>query len=1090
MHDLKYFNLQSRNMLYICNDIRIRNKTNIPMRKVVTLCLAIIALLANADNTLPSNVDFVPLDIRTYNAMASEQTASSQPNRIKSTELYDDDAVIYAFKKFGYGDMSYGFMKFQAQKPDNVVNIRSFSKSDGSESISSGTYVNGEYWVYVYQSWYGGILTIPVGIAVMDLETGEYEVKFATGSIHSYNEHFIEMTYDAITNKVYGVQYISDIANPTQRMMDLWVIDPAEGTYEPKRLGKVDSFMFGMAARNGVIYGITQDYFDNDISQPEKTRLIKFNPLNANEDGIFVTENIADLDGGNRVIRYDQSMEFDHATGKLWWAAQETANNGGYICEVDTTDGSLRHENRIPDASQYVALAIPYQIVNDNAPSYVVNFTASPKTDNHNAIELTWTNPSLDYRRNSLQSLDGVKIYRDGELIQDIKTNEVGREMIWTDENNLSTGNHIYRVLAYNNNGDGLWKERKAFAGIDVPGAVKNVTYEVAGDRVTINWEAPERGKNNGFYDTESLTYDVFRGTYKIASALTATTIEDKVNYYDQYVYKIVPVTKEGEGEPCETIISFGPATELPYGNKLSDEEAAEELMVVDANGDNHSWKYEQNESAYIYSAHYENVADDYLFLPTILAEKGKTYRLTFKYITSDYTKVTEDFEVVAATAANTESVEESIVKYENISSAQGAAWREAIVDYTSEKDKSINLAFHIYSRQGMGKVGITDILIREVEETEASAETINGIVDCYVDTPTEFKVSVKNTGTNDINSGIVKIVNEKDEQIASTTFDQTISPGKSAEITIAWTPQNEDCFRIYGIVELDNEQYCDDNKTHPLRISIHPKDGDKFITIGNADMYTVSDIVNFSNKQSRSQMLYYSDELNFKENVLITGIQFAYTPSLDYEYMDAVPVQIHIANTTQNRILDSVYEGSFIDQSTMTEVYRLDMDLSGRDETYNEVYVQFEQPFEYQTSKNLVVDVYKNLEDVFDNIGWYVDYSSGIAYRGAYWSAGYDYVMNPVHVSMNYVPYTKFSYKELNDVENIVNDKLLVKVTDTEIIVNTMANAISLYDLSGNCVIKTNKSDRLSTENISKGIYILYIESDNTLEIHKVLIK
>ena len=54
----------------------------------------------------------------------------------------------------------------------------------------------------------------------------------------------------------------------------------------------------------------------------------------------------------------------------------------------------------------------------------------------------------------------------------------------------------------------------------------------------------------------------------------------------------------------------------------------------------------------------------------------------------------------------------------------------------------------------------------------------------------------------------------------------------------------------------------------------------------------------------------------------------------------------------------------------------------------------------------------------------------------------------------------------------------------------STFENAISLYDLSGNCIIKTNKSDRLSTENISKGIYILYIESDNTLEIHKVLIK
>ena len=97
---------------------------------------------------------------------------------------------------------------------------------------------------------------------------------------------------------------------------------------------------------------------------------------------------------------------------------------------------------------------------------------------------------------------------------------------------------------------------------------------------------------------------------------------------------------------------------------------------------------------------------------------------------------------------------------------------------------------------------------------------------------------------------------------------------------------------------------------------------------------------------------------------------------------------------------------------------------------------------------------------------------------------------MNPNHVSMNYVPYTKFSYRELNDVETIANDKFSLKVTDTEIILNGMADTISLYDLSGNGIRKIDKSDRLSTENISNGIYILYIESDNTVEIHKVLIK
>ena len=225
-------------------------------------------------------------------------------------------------------------------------------------------------------------------------------------------------------------------------------------------------------------------------------------------------------------------------------------------------------------------------------------------------------------------------------------------------------------------------------------------------------------------------------------------------------------------------------------------------------------------------------------------------------------------------------------------------------------------------------------------------------------------------------------------------------------------------------------------------------------------------------------------------ENIYITGMMLAYTPSIDADYLDAVPVSVHMANTKTSRILDSAYGGSFIDINTMTEVYDLDMQLNGEDEQYNEMWIRFDQPFEYDCTKNLVVDIYKKLEEQYYNVGWYVDYSSGISYRGAYWSNGYDYEMDPQHTSMNYVPYTKFSYMTNLGVQSVDVSTLTYKVQGDCVVYSATCDEVDIYNMAGVRVKSLTDVSRVDISSLGAGVYLIAAKTSQNSIVHKVLVK
>ena len=73
-----------------------------------------------------------------------------------------------------------------------------------------------------------------------------------------------------------------------------------------------------------------------------------------------------------------------------------------------------------------LSMAIPYQYVADEAPSYVKALTIQAGEKGANNATLSWTTPMLNYRNKTLTTIDGIKIYRNNELVKTIATTGKG----------------------------------------------------------------------------------------------------------------------------------------------------------------------------------------------------------------------------------------------------------------------------------------------------------------------------------------------------------------------------------------------------------------------------------------------------------------------------------------------------------------------------------------------------------------------------------------------------------------------------------------------------------------------------------------
>lgn len=156
------------------------------------------------------------------------------------------------------------------------------------------------------------------------------------------------------------------------------------------------------------------------------------------------------------------------------------------------------------------------------SPAAVGNATATPSREEITTgsgrpkrdVTLSFTLPEKNFGGEALTSLSGVKIYVDGELMEEITDDlTIGgtREVILEDLEQDGVTN--FTILPYNEAGDGEPVNVSAYVGLDLPSAPATVALSDDAEEMKLSWDEAE-GAHDGAVYADHMTYHVYSVGY------------------------------------------------------------------------------------------------------------------------------------------------------------------------------------------------------------------------------------------------------------------------------------------------------------------------------------------------------------------------------------------------------------------------------------------------------------------------------------------------------------------------------------------------------------------------------------------------
>lgn len=992
------------------------------------------------------------------------------------TNIPDDQAEVFAFTVFNLNYRTRGVVNFVTNDISSMRMLKDYGGSDGDYAMCAGTMVGDEYWGYLYRIYGGGSMYVSVGLGKLDLETGLFELMFNYNEL-GFETLLADMTYDPYTDKIYAIGRVSDEDLSSSIIYEIDIKE--DGTGFPEYKGLVDKYLFTLSADNGYLYGIA----NQDNSDPENTTACLYKmDISKIDAGTEEIEYEKIGSGFGKAISYSQTMEFDHTTHKLWWAG-EGFYSGEWFGEVDINTGRLINEQSIPGQAQLVAMAIPYQKVADNAPSFVRNLKVISGEKGIQTANLTWSNPTKNYQLQPLSELQGVKIYRDGEL----KATLTNGETSW-EEKNIPSGIHTYRVQTYNQAGDGLYKERTLFIGRDIPGRVEDLSLTAEGCKGTLTWKAPTVGKNGGWFDAATITYTIVRmpDNKTMKTGLKETTFEDTVDKLEGYYYIVTASNPEGDGEQAvSNIVSYGPALDVPFVSSLSTVEDFNRWQNVDANHDGNKWTYSSQTALYEYNG---NAANDYLATPPLNMKKNTEYRIDYEYQTGGDKNCFERFEVVWGKSATPESMTNQASLYENLFNPM---WKQGRSVIAIPNDDSYVVAFHCISDPNQWMLQIRDISIREYSSTDLSVIAFTGNELVNQNKPFVYRMKVVNEGKAKQENFKLQLIDSDTNGVLAEAQGTAIEPGDTIQMEVTWTPLEKGTFNVQGVIDLNGDTFPLDNiSSQKIAVTVQDENADMWTSIGKKGEQGFASPFYVFYKYSQTQTIYYKDELNIKDKSKLVGIGYSYVGSSDCENMVDIPVQIYIQNTDADAL-----EDGFLPDAGFTLVYEGTIDVNGEENEQFDIDCMFDQAFEY-TGKNICVKAVRPLQPLAEgNPYWEIFEDPDHPLRARSYRRDQAYeegVTDPGKVGVcDVIPYTRLAYRDgETGIQHQTSFKLHAIQQGDKVSLSNLCDEVKLLDVAGVEYYHGNNVTEIPVSGLQNGIYLISARYGDTHAVIKLVIK
>lgn len=1022
--------------------------------------------------------------------------------------LYDQAdglAKVWGFLQFDYRYRTNAVVNFTTDSPATYSMVYDYRQELGvSKVVTAATFVGNTLYGYAC-TYYGPGALVPYAVGTINPETGIFSpirtVSIGTGLLIN------DMTYDPVTKKMYGIQF-NENSETGENFSNLYRIDP--GTGQIDSIGKVDYLLYALSADvDGTLYGIARD-MAKDMADDNNSFLVRI-PAQTIAAGKTTAERVAPNTVLGVNVYYQQSMEFDRTTHKLWWLTQ-SHEGYPYMAEIDCKTGKIKAKRQLNVQAQITSLAIPYQIVNAQAPSYPQRLTATPAAMGGNQVRLTWANPSTDYMGNALTDLSGVRLYRDNELIKTFDGVEKGASASYSDNDITQPGYYTYRVQGYNTSGDGIYKEARLFVGKDKPGKVRNIVLTTNGSTAKLSWNSPATGLNNGWYDKASLRYKVVRQPDRkiIAESISDSTLNDEVTKYAGYSYQIIPTNAQGQGDTITSqVAQFGPTIEVPYTDSLNTAAGFNEWIALDANGDGTTWNYDSGNKVtnYTYSL---SAANDYLVSPPIAFEDGKSYQVRYTYYTSnwvtadDHTPIMERMKVYCGKQPTVSGLNSMIEDLGEFHTASGDYLYGKTL-FTPGAGKGY-VAFQACSDADHGIIYLKDVSIREYSAKDVSLKSLHGSATGNVNTPYSFGVDICNEGSKAASGFTIEILDAKTGAvIAQKQITDNLNAEQTKNYSVEWTPTATGKYSFTARVKLDGDTYPIDNiGTQVVYVTVSDEAAQTWLTVNQDHSATGMGgwyiPFNFGSKYTKIDVIYLAKEMQLK-NIRLTGLQFVYDTPQGTPASEA-NVKVSIGNTAQDYIIcdpNDSYNVHFVD-ADCSEVYSGTFSLDSGAVKSCPLVINFTTPFDYSEG-NIVVRYETNMESANllsgDYQPWYhycSNYDDGDPqrYRTAIYR-GNTSTVNPSKVGWNYwTPYTMFAYTTSSGLQGVmqpVKNGLNLMQNGKALLANKTLEAIEVIATNGATMRKATHTQRLDVAGLH-GAYLVRYTLGGTTATVKMIIK
>lgn len=931
------------------------------------------------------------------------------------------------------GEVPIGMYKFDSDqlKPQLLTSLM--------YQFWGGAYV-GDKYLMILSDDATGYLT--EGLCAYDLDSRQLKLRYAQQPYQCS-----DLTYDYSTATLYGVMTKSSGEEVAPRLIK---IDPRDGSYTK------------VASLDKKITAIACTYFGDLYAMGDEGTLYEMDKESGELTAVGNT-------GLKAKTSEAQSMEFDRATGELYWTGLD-GNDFTFFCQLDPATGAVVQRKQIDGNALIVGLHIPFTVAPADAPARPQDLKAST---GDKGVTLTWTNPSTTYGGATLEDIAYIEVWKNGHLLQTLDMATAGKKMTFTDPSADSNGKVRYIVYAYNEAGRGEGASVKTVTGEDIPGTVTQLTAEKDGENVKLSWTAPTAGKNGGNIRPDQLTYNVTRlPDGMTVKGLKDTCFTDRVNspacYYTWQV-SCQNAAGEGNAEQTQPLIA-GRSINPPYTLDFSGQLWRSQWRIVDHNGDGNTWTTGNN---FTYNASYTQAADDSLVSVPFRLKSGVHYVVRYDILAPNVYSA-EHFRL--SLKGNGE--ERILEDLDGFTTPDFSNPESRSVSFEVPQDGDYQFCMAALSDAAQFMIQISAFSVKEEFETDLAAVEMRTDGQLNQGRKATFKVTVNNVGLKDVSSYTVQLLDRNNQVVAAKEVTTPLTYRNTAYTDLDYTPTAQGLLTLRAVVKADCDGNAANDTTGVCQYTVLGPD-ETIIEMGGKDYYTDFPFWFSGYPYNYAQAIYWSDEIGGEAGDIL---QLQYDYANNGKDMTDKPIKVYMANTDN----DDMTCG-WISEQEMTLVADTVVSFLSGEHTLR---IPLHTPFAY-TGSNLCIMTQKMDSEASDDIYFYAtatDEPRTALYNG-----------DEAEVDLNHVK----AAARLNQVRIIKTDRSAAAIhqpetgrlrlltgTNSISIDGQQAARITVTDLCGKTVARWAHTRRADLSLLAPGVYIVKAEAGGQQAVVKVCIK